>query len=102
MFAVKSTAVGDPGRTVGGEPQSSAGLPLGFSTIMVRLEFGVPWTVLLVIQAYPRSSNARFPGPPNRRSASSLPESFTLTVTVQASGISTSGGEYKSLNNVNA
>src|SRR6266403_5525245 len=57
---------------------------------------------LLVTQAYPRSSNARFPGPPNRSSLASLPESFTLTVTVHASGISSSDGAYKLLSNVSA
>ena len=43
-----------------------------------------------------------FPGPLIRRSGSSLPESLILTVTVQASGIVTSGGSYKSLSNVSA
>ena len=46
------------------------------------------------------SSNARFPGPLIRRSGSSLPESLILTVTVQASGMVTSGGAYKLLSNV--
>src|SRR5438477_5652985 len=55
---------------------------------------------LLVTQAYPRLSNARFPGPPIRMLSS--PESLTLTVTVHASGMVTSGGAYKLLSNVSA
>src|SRR3954447_5642846 len=79
-----------------------AGWPLGLSTTAARLEYGVPCLVLFVTHAYPLSSNARFPGPLIRRSCSSLPESLILTVTVQASGIVTSGGVYKLLSNVNA
>src|SRR5215211_1658520 len=41
----------------------SAGLPLGLKTTLNLPEFGVPWTVLFVTHAYPRRSNARFPGP---------------------------------------
>src|ERR1700722_15212402 len=69
----------------------SDGCPFGFSTINVSLEFGVPWTTLLVIQAYPLSSKTRFPGPPNEF-LPRPPESFTFTVTVHASGMVTSVG----------
>ena len=78
----------------------SAGWPLGLNTKLKLLEFGVPWNVLFVTHAYPCLSNAMFPGPLIRKSGSSLPESLTLTVTVQASGLVTSGGAYKLLSNV--
>src|SRR4029453_15135895 len=80
----------------------SAGWPLGLNTKLKLLEFGVPWNVLFVTHAYPRLSNTMFPGPLIRKSGSSLPESLTLTVTVQASGLVTSGGAYKLLSNVSA
>src|SRR5256885_7314209 len=72
------------------------------NTKLKLLEFGVPWNVLFVNQAYPRLSNVTFPGPLIRESGSSLTETLNLTVTVQASGMVTSGGSYKSLSNVNA
>ena len=80
----------------------SAGWPLGLNTRLNLQELGVPWTVLLLTQAYPRLSNARFPGPLIRRRGWSLPESFTFTVTVQASGIRMSRGAYKLLSKLSA
>src|SRR5262249_46915601 len=80
----------------------SAGCPLGLKARTYALESGVPCVVLLVTHAYPRWSKARFPGPPINWSGSSLPESFTLTVTVQASGPTRRGGAYTSLSNVKA
>src|SRR5437773_7133146 len=70
----------------------SAGWPLGLNTKLKRLELGVPWIVLFVTHPYPRSSNARLPGPPI--SMLSSPELLTLIVTVHASGIVPSGGAY--------
>src|SRR5215471_11642574 len=80
----------------------SAGCPVGLNTKLNVPEHGVPWMELFVTHAYPRWSNAILPGPLIRRSDSSLPESFTLTVTVQASGMLTSGGAYKLLSNVSS
>src|SRR5205823_13265496 len=80
----------------------SAGWPLGFNTKLKVHEFGEPCVVLFVTHAYPRWSNARFPGPLIKKSGSSLPESLTLTVTVQASGMVTNCGVYKLLSSVNA
>ena len=78
----------------------SAGCPLGLNTKLNPPEHGVPWIVLFVTHAYPRLSNARFPGPLMRKSGSSLPESLIFTVTVHASGMVSSGGAYKLLSNV--
>jgi hypothetical protein len=64
----------------------SAGRPSGCSTITTSLEPVVPWTTLFVTHAKPRASKARLPGPPKSFSLSSLPESFTFTTTVHASG----------------
>src|SRR5438034_9498558 len=80
----------------------SAGWPLGFNTKLKVLEFGEPCVVLFVTHAYPRWSNARFPGPLIKKSGSSLPESLTLTVTVHASSNLTSDGEYKMRSSMNA
>src|SRR5437667_7076933 len=80
----------------------SAGWPLGFNTKLKVHEFGEPCVVLFVTHAYPRWSNARFPGPLIKKSGSSLPESLTLTVTFQASGMVTNCGVYKLLSSVNA
>src|SRR5438045_2196432 len=80
----------------------SASWSLGFNTKLKVHEFGEPCVVLFVTHAYPRWSNARFPGPLIKKSGSSLPESLTLTVTVQASGMVTNCGVYKLLSSVNA
>src|SRR5213082_1324734 len=98
--------VAEPHRPVGGDRGvpllPSAGWPLGFNTKLKVHELGEPCVVLFVTHAYPRSSNARFPGPLIKKSGSSLPESLTLTVTVQASGMVTNCGVYKLLSSVNA
>ena len=59
-------------------------------TISSPVERVVPWTTLLQIQARPRESKVVLPAPPKGKSR--LPESFTLTARVQASGSSTSAG----------
>src|ERR1039458_3194545 len=61
----------------------SAGWPFGLRTTKQSVEFGVPCTTLLPIQAYPFLSNMGLAGPAHGHAG--LPELLNFTASVQAS-----------------